>query len=88
MRAMKRLDSALCKAGSEIDRFIRSRCFTRTSKAGSGSYCLRASAVSPRSLNYFGFSQVSAAEQRVGIVRSESDYSTATNEFGVPAWRQ
>jgi hypothetical protein len=82
---MKRLDSALRKARSAIGHFIRSRRFARASKAGSASNCVRAGFVSPRSLNYLGISKVNAAEQRDGVVRSELDYSTATNELGVLA---
>jgi hypothetical protein len=88
MRALKRFDGALCKARSKFDRFIRLPCFIHTSKAASEGYCVRAGFVSPRSLNYLGYSKASAAERRVGVVRSELDYSTATKEFGVLAWRQ
>jgi hypothetical protein len=88
MRALKRFDGALCKARSKFDRFIRLRCFIRTSKADSESCCLRACFISQRSLNYLGYSKASATERRVGVVRSELDYSTATKEFGVLAWRQ
>jgi hypothetical protein len=85
MRAMKQPDSALRKARSAIDHFTRLRCDARASKAGSESNCVRAGFVSPRSLNYLGNSKVNAAEQRVGVVRSELDYSTATNELDVLA---
>jgi hypothetical protein len=85
MRAVKRFDSALRKARSAIGHFTRSRRFACASKTGSASNCVRAGFVFPRSLNYLGNSKANTAEQRVGVVRSELDYSTATNELGVLA---
>jgi hypothetical protein len=87
MRAVKRLDSALCKARSAIDHFMRSRCFAGNSKFVSQRYCLGASFLVPRSLKYLGISKANAARPQTEVAGSELIYSMAKNEFDVPAWR-
>jgi hypothetical protein len=57
MELVNQLDSASCKATSEIDRFIRPRFFTLRSKAVAESHHLRACFVFPRSLNHRDFSK-------------------------------
>jgi hypothetical protein len=85
MTTVKQFDNALCRPRGEIGRLIRSRCFNGTSKAVSQSNCFRDGFIFPRPLNYLGYSKASATERRVGVVRSELDYSTATKERGVLA---
>src|ERR1700719_4529769 len=57
MELVSQLDSASCKATSEIDRFIRPRFFTLTSKAVAESHQLRACFAFTRSLNHRDFSK-------------------------------
>ena len=87
MELLDQLDNASCKATSEIDRFIRSRCFTSRSKAVAERHCLSVGFIFPRTLNHLGISNVNAAEQRVEVASSELDFATATKEFDVPARR-
>jgi hypothetical protein len=87
MRALKQPDSALSKARSAIDHFMRSRCFAGNSKSVARRYCLSAGFLFSRSLKYLGFSNANAARPQTEVAGSELIYSMATNEFDVPAWR-